>query len=219
MDWSKLLTKDNAITAGEIIGGFIPGISETIDVKDIIRGVKNKNFAQVGIALAGLTLPAVSGAHIKAAVKGGDFISTLLKSSKDGEAVLKRLYKAGAISDTGELIKFTDKEAKILNTSRKANKNVIQEIGNPKLANQLETSLAEFNKKFRIQKGRSEIKSLFGTNVFDTSENAIRVSKQFPENVIYHNSPDPQFQFVEKYKNGVVEDLIDKNTFLNIYKK
>lgn len=36
MDWSKLLTKDNAITAGEIIGGFIPGISETIDVKDII---------------------------------------------------------------------------------------------------------------------------------------------------------------------------------------
>ena len=164
-------------------------------------------------------LPAVSGAHIKAVVKGRDFVSTLLKSSKDGEAVLKRLYKAGAISDTGELIKFTDKEAKILNSSRKANKNVIQEIGNPKLANQLETALSEFNKKFRIQKGRSEIKSLFGTNVFDTSENAIRVSKQFPENVIYHNSPDPQFQFVEKYKNGVVEDLIDKDTFLNIYKK
>lgn len=219
MDWSKLLTKDNAITAGEIIGGFIPGISETIDVKDVIQGIKNKNFAQTGIALAGLMLPAVSGAHIKAVVKGGDFISTLLKSSKDGEAVLKRLYKAGAISDTGELIKFTDKEAKILNASRKANKNVIQEIGNPKLANQLETALSEFNKKFRIQKGRSKIKSLFGTNVFDTSENAIRVSKQFPENVIYHNSPDPQFQFVEKYKNGVVEDLIDKDTFLNIYKK
>ena len=59
----------------------------------------------------------------------------------------------------------------------------------------------------------------FWTNVFDTSENAIRVSKQFPENVIYHNSPDSQFQFVEKYKNGVVEDLIDKDTFLNIYKK
>ena len=98
-------------------------------------------------------------------------------------------------------------------------KNVIQEIGNPKLANLLETALAESNKNFRIQKGRSEIKSLFGTNVFDTSENAIRVSKQFPENVIYYNSPDPQFQFVEKYKNGVVEDLIDKDTFLNIYKK
>ena len=26
MDWSKLLTKDNAITTGEIIGGFIPRI-------------------------------------------------------------------------------------------------------------------------------------------------------------------------------------------------
>ena len=171
------------------------------------------------MALAGLIFPAVSGAHIKAVIKGGDFAVTLLKSSKDGEAVLKRLYKAGAISDAGELIKFTDKEAKILNASRKANKNVIQEIGNPKLANQLETALAESNKKFRIQKGRSEIKSLFGTNVFDTLENAIRVSKQFPENVIYHNSPDPQFRFVEKYKNGKVEDLIDKDIFLNIYKK
>ena len=122
MDWSKLLTKDNAITTGEIIGGFIPGISEAIDIKDVIQGAKNKNFAQAGIALAGLMLPAVSGAHIKAAVKGGDFISTLLKSSKDGEAVLKRLYKAGAISDTGELIKFTDKEAKILNSSRNVKK-------------------------------------------------------------------------------------------------
>ena len=205
-----MLTKDNAITTGEIIGGFIPGISEAIDAKDFVQGVKNKNFAQVGMALAGLILPAVSGAHIKAAVKGGDFAATLLKSSKDGEAVLKRLYKAGAISDAGELIKFTDKEAKILNASRKANKNVIQEIGNPKLANQLETALAESNKKFRIQKGRSEIKSL---------ENAIRVSKQFPENVIYYNSPDPQFRFIEKYKNGKVEDLIDKDIFLNIYKK
>lgn len=45
MNWNKLLTKDNAITAGEIIGGFIPGISETIDIKDVIQGVKNKNFA------------------------------------------------------------------------------------------------------------------------------------------------------------------------------
>ena len=73
MDWSKLLTKDNAITTGEIIGGFIPGISEAIDAKDFVQGVKNKNFAQVGMALAGLILPAVSGAHIKAAVKGGEF--------------------------------------------------------------------------------------------------------------------------------------------------
>ena len=45
MNWNKLLTKDNAITTGEIIGGFIPGISEAIDIKDVIQGAKNKNFA------------------------------------------------------------------------------------------------------------------------------------------------------------------------------
>ena len=77
MDWSKLLTKDNAITTGEIIGGFIPGISEAIDIKDVIQGAKNKNFAQAGIALAGLMLPAVSGAHIKAVIKGGGILFQL----------------------------------------------------------------------------------------------------------------------------------------------
>ena len=44
MDWDKLLTKDNAVTAGEIIGGFIPGISEAIDTKDFVQGVKNKKL-------------------------------------------------------------------------------------------------------------------------------------------------------------------------------
>ena len=37
MDWGKLLTKDNAITTGEIIGAFMAGISEAIDAKDFVQ--------------------------------------------------------------------------------------------------------------------------------------------------------------------------------------
>lgn len=44
MGWSKLLTKDNAITTGEIIGGFIPGISEQLMSKMLFRVLKIKTL-------------------------------------------------------------------------------------------------------------------------------------------------------------------------------
>jgi hypothetical protein len=51
----------------EIIGGFIPGLSEITDVVGIARGILTGNTIDAVISAAGLVTPGVSGAHLKAA--------------------------------------------------------------------------------------------------------------------------------------------------------
>ena len=112
MDWNKLLTKDNAITAGEIIGGFIPGISEAIDVKDVIQGVKDKNFLQAGLGLAGLAIPGISVAQIKTVAKGG--IKGVKKIKKSAKFLTRdEAFEKGipyVIKDQDGLIKFAKED-------------------------------------------------------------------------------------------------------------
>ena len=53
----------------EVIGGFIPGVSEAIDIMGIARGIITGNPLDVVLSAAGLIIPGTNGAALKT-VKG-----------------------------------------------------------------------------------------------------------------------------------------------------
>lgn len=99
--------------------GFIPGVGEAQDVQDLTEGIKNKKYKQAALATAGLIIPGLSGAQIKAGSK-------LLTHSKD---VKKFVEQMGSVNSRRALKPYLQ-QALESNNSEEARKimNVVEKI-------------------------------------------------------------------------------------------
>lgn len=147
------MEKSTLQNIGEFIGGFIPGISEAIDAKDVYQGVKTKNYVQAGLGLLGLALPAVSGAQIKGLVKGASHLIDATKLNKSTQVILDTLSKSDEISDAGKVIKsFSNESKKLFTHLGKAEKEaVVSDLkaikGGDKILDELTKPLQKLSRK------------------------------------------------------------------------
>lgn len=82
-------------TLAEVIGGFIPGVSEFLDLVGIARGIMTGNPVDVALSAAGLFTPVVGGPALKA---GKNAASDILKAGK------KLQKHASEIEDIAKLV-------------------------------------------------------------------------------------------------------------------
>ncbi len=93
----------------DIGAGFIPGVGEAQDVQDLADGIKNKKYGQAALAAAGLIIPGVSGAQIRAGSKmlksSDDVIKFVNRLGKDGEMEILKPYLAEGLKHNDEAAK------------------------------------------------------------------------------------------------------------------
>lgn len=96
-------------TLAEVIGGFIPGVSEAIDIMGIARGIITGNPIDAVLSAAGLIIPGTNGAALKT-VKG--ITGKPAKQLKEiGEKILNHSKEVDELASLSKIEKRTSEQS------------------------------------------------------------------------------------------------------------